>query len=228
MDLLEQAERLDRYRTKCTENEWNSLARQNQHYFSIDDFSTRSAILIRAADFEITRDANIVLLHPSADSGMPHTRAGNLICFSAETNPNRITNTLLHEGMHLEQRRTPDVWKSYHIKQGWWPVPASVLPERWVQRCRINPDTLELPFWSWQNQYVPLPLFANEARPSLTDCPVRWFDLRNGILLRETPESFVKRYGAIAQPEHPNETSAIELAQDGISTRAELYNVLTS
>jgi hypothetical protein len=228
MELLDQAEYQDRYRQKCAENEYNSLARKGQHYFSTDDFSARSAIVIRAADFEITRDANIVLLHPSADSGMPHTRAGNVICFADNTNPTRITNTLLHEGMHLEQRKTPDLWKSYHIKQGWWPVPASLLPERWVTRCRINPDTLDIPFWSWQNAYVPLPLFGNEARPTLTDCPIRWYDLRNATLLREVPESFIQRYGSIGQPEHPNETSAIELSRDGISTRAELYNVLTS
>ena len=91
MELLEQAEFQDRYRYRCEANEFNSLARRNQHYFSIDDFTARSAILIRAQEFEITQDATIVLLHPSADSGMPHTRPGNLICFSSETNPNRIT-----------------------------------------------------------------------------------------------------------------------------------------
>ncbi len=228
MDILEQAEQIDRYRTKCMNNEYNSLARRNQHYFSVDDLSARTSIMFRAQDFEITQDANIVLLHPSADSGMPHTRANNIICFSADTNSNRITTTLLHEGMHLEQKKNPELWKSYHIKQGWWPVPASYLPERWVNRCRINPDTLELPFWSWQTNYVPLPLFANEARPTLTDCPIRWFDMRNQTLLSEPPESFIKRYGNIGQPEHPNETSAIELSQEGYSTRAELYNVLSS
>ncbi len=228
MEILEQAEFQDRYRQRCETNEFNSLARRNQYYFSIDDLSTRSAIMIRAQDFEITQDANIVLLHPSADSGMPHTRPGNIICFSSETNINRITNTLLHEGMHLEQRKNPELWKSYHIKQGWWPIPASYIPSRWVERCRINPDTLDLPFWSWQNNYVPLPIFSNEARPTLTDCDIRWFDLRNQTLLRETPESFIKRYGTIEQPEHPNETSAIELSREGISTRTELYNVLSS
>ena len=228
MDFLDQAEQKDRYRQKCMANEYNALARSNQNYFSIDDFELRSAIVIRAGEFEITQNANIVLLHPSADSGMPHTRPDNIICFSSDTNPNRITNTLLHEGIHLEQRKTPDLWKTYHIGQGWWPIPASVLPERWVNRCRINPDTLDIPFWCWQNHYVPLPLFANEARPTMTDCTVRWYDMRNGVLLRETPESFLKRYGAISQPEHPNETSAVELSRDSISTRAELYNVLVS
>jgi hypothetical protein len=228
MDILETAEQIDKYRTKCMANEFNSLARRNQHYFSIDDLPTRSAIMIRAQDFEITQEANIVLLHPSADSGMPHTRPGNIICFSEDTNPNRITNTLLHEGMHLEQRKNPDLWKAYHIKQGWWPVPTSYLPERWVNRCRINPDTLHLPFWAWQSYYVPLPLFGNEARPTLNDCPIRWFDLRNQVLLREPPQSFTERYGNIAQPEHPNETSAIEFSNEGISTFAELHNTLTS
>lgn len=228
MDILEQAEQIDQYRTKCMNNEYNSLARRNQYYFLVDDLPTRTSIMFRAQEFEITQDANIVLLHPSADSGMPHTRSRDVICFSSDTNSNRITTTLLHEGMHLEQKKNPELWKSYHIKQGWWPVPASYLPERWVARCRINPDTLDLPFWSWQTNYVPLPLFANEARPTLTDCPIRWFDMRNQTLLSEPPESFVIRYGNIGQPEHPNETSAIELSRDGYSTRAELYNVLSS
>jgi hypothetical protein len=228
MDILDQAELQDRYRQKCEENEYNALARRNQHYFSIDDMAVRTSIMFRAQDFEITQDANIVLLHPSADSGMPHTRPGNIICFSSETDSNRITGTLLHEGMHLEQRKNPGLWKAYHIKQGWWPVSVAQIPSRWVERCRINPDTLDTPFWAWQTNYVPLPLFSNEARPTLTDCSIRWFDLRNGVLLSSPPESFTKRYGSIEQPEHPNETSAIELSKEGYSTRAELYNVLTN
>ena len=86
MDILEQAEQIDRYRTKCMNNEYNSLARRNEHYFLVDDLSVRTSIMFRAQDFELTQDANIVLLHPSADSGMPHTRANNIICFSADTN----------------------------------------------------------------------------------------------------------------------------------------------
>lgn len=228
MDPLTTAEAIDGYRRKCEENEFNSLARKNQYYHEVHDFSLRSAFLIRAADFEITQHANILLLHPSADSGMPHTRPRNIICFSSKTDPNRITNTLLHEGMHLEQRRLPDLWKTYHISQGWWPIPKSAIPEKWIQRCRINPDTMDLPFWSWQTHYVPLPLFTNEARPTLTDCTIRWYDLRNQTLFSSPPDSFTKRYGSIGQPEHPNETSAIEFSEKGYSTYTELYNVLTS
>jgi hypothetical protein len=134
--------------------------------------------------------------------------------------------TLLHEACHLHQRTHEAYWSSYSIRQGWWPVAADQVPERFRSRCRINPDTMATPFWSWQEHYVPLPLFRNEQSPSMGDCDVRWYDMRNGVLYKVPPPSFSARYGDTGQPEHPFEVSAIEFSERPIQTKEELINVL--
>lgn len=224
--LLGKAELIDSYRKKCYENELNSLARGHDQYTPVSvptEYANHREICLTS---DLLRDANIVILHPSADSGFPHTRAGNLICMPAGYSAAQSEETLFHESFHLDQKARPSLWKSYHIREGWWPIPASSLPDRWVDRCRINPDTLDLPFWTWQTHYVPLPLFKNESRPEMKECEVRWYDIRNGVLFSSPPTSFSKRYGGITYNEHPNEVSAVELTNKGIRSIVELSNVL--
>jgi hypothetical protein len=224
--VLGKSELLDSYRKKCFENELNSLARGSDQYIPVSSPNEFANHLEVCLSSDLLRDATIVILHPSADSGFPHTRAGNVICMPAGYSPSLAEDTLFHESFHLDQKARSNVWKSYHIKEGWWPVPASSIPDRWVDRCRINPDTLELPFWSWQTHYIPLPLFQNEMRPTLSECDVRWYDIRNGALFSSPPSSFVKRYGGITYTEHPNEVSAVELTSKGIRSMAQLSQVL--
>lgn len=226
MDLLEKAEQIDKYRTACSRSELNRLAR-SKHTYSVF-LSESPAPLQRLADsVDLTRGSKIVILHPSADSGYPHTRPGNLICMPAGFPAASASKTLLHEACHLHQRTHESKWISYSVHQGWWPIEAERIPERWRDRCRINPDTLSQPFWSWQEYYVPLPLFKNEQSPSMSECDVRWYDLRNGALYKVPPLSFTKRYGSIGQPEHPYEVSAIEFSDRGIQTKEALMNVLS-
>jgi hypothetical protein len=224
MDLA-RAEQIDTYRSLCSRSLLNSLARQNQTYAVFSNESP--AQLQQIADsVDLTRGSKIVILHPSADNGYPHTRPHNLICMPAGFPLHQAPQTLLHEACHLNQRTNEPSWLSYSVRQGWWPVHAGQIPERWRSRCRINPDTMSQPFWSWQDHYVPLPLFVNEQSPSMAECEVRWYDLRNGVLYTVPPLSFTRRYGDIAQPEHPYEVAAIEFAERPILSTYELMNVL--
>lgn len=222
---LAQAEQIDKYRTRCAESLLNRLARQN-HTYSL--FSNESPVPLQqiADTMDLTRSSKIVILHPSADNGYPHTRPRNLICMPAGFSLYEAPKTLLHEACHLDQRNNEPSWLSYSIRQGWWPVHPEQIPERWRDRCRINPDTMAQPFWSWQDYYVPLPLFLNEQSPSMANCDIRWYDLRNGVLYNVPPLSFTKRYGDIKQPEHPYEVSAVEFSERLIKTKRELANVL--
>ncbi len=225
MSLLDIAERLDRYRQKVNENELNRLARSSQIYTVVPEPKQKEIPAI-ADRFEIVRGCQLVFLHPSADSGFPHTRPRNIICLPSGFDGINLAETLLHEGFHVHQRFFPSLWNAYSTRQGWWPVSPVEIPLRWRERCRINPDTMENPFWSWQDYYVPLPLFQNEYTPRLTECDIRWFDLRNGAFFTEAPRSFLERYGNIAQPEHPYEVGAIELSKRGIHKYGETANVL--
>jgi len=225
MDLLAKAEQIDKYRTACSRSELNRLAR-SQHIYSVFSNENPAALQQVADTMDLTRGSKIVILHPSADNGYPHTRPGNLICMPAGFSLYNAPKTLLHEACHLHQRAHEANWASYSIRQGWWPVAADQVPERFRSRCRINPDTMATPFWSWQEHYVPLPLFRNEQSPSMGDCDVRWYDMRNGVLYKVPPPSFSARYGDTGQPEHPFEVSAIEFSERPIQTKEELINVL--
>jgi len=225
MDLLAKAEQIDKYRMACSRSELNRLAR-SQHIYSVFSNENPAALQQVADTMDLTRGSKIVILHPSADNGYPHTRPGNLICMPAGFSLYNAPKTLLHEACHLHQRTHEAYWSSYSIRQGWWPVAADQVPERFRSRCRINPDTMATPFWSWQEHYVPLPLFRNEQSPSMGDCDVRWYDMRNGVLYKVPPPSFTARYGDTGQPEHPFEVSAIEFSERPIQTKEELINVL--
>jgi hypothetical protein len=225
MELLIQAEKGDGYRAACEASELNRLARQGHEYTFFPTDVQRQLQQI-CKEHELTQGCKVITLHPSADSGFPHTRPGGLICMPGNTNPGEATQTLLHEACHISQRKEPAMWIGYAMKEGWWPVAESELPAKWLERVRINPDTMAEPFWSWQDYYVPLPLFANEQSPHLRQCDIRWFDRRNRVLHAEPPSSFLERYGAIGQPEHPFEVSAIELSIE-TKTREELLNILT-
>ena len=228
MDSLTKAEKIDSYRTSCQSNFLNALARSGQNYTE----SPSSSIAAEAEHYvrslswspESTR---VIALHPSADNGFPHTRPEKLICIPTFSVP-PTQETLRHETLHVHQRVYKDLWTSYSIRQGWWPIPRSSIPSDWAERCRINPDTMMCPFWTWQEYYVPLPLFTNEWSPSLSECSVRWFDLRNRTLYKEAPPSFYKRYGDIEQPEHPFETGAIEFSRRNRLSKDGLLNSLST
>lgn len=227
MELLRKAELLDGYRRSCKNNFLNNLARSTHEYVAISSSVQQKAEeYIKTLSFAPPQ-THVVTLHPSADNGYPHTRPGNLICVPTFSIP-PSEETLRHEALHLHQRLNEGAWITYSISQGWWPIPPALLPSEWTERCRINPDTMMSPFWSWQNNYVPLPIFTNEWSPSLGDCSIRWFDLRNRVLFTKPPDSFEKRYGPIGQPEHPFETGAIEFSHHEKLTHTSLMNSLST
>lgn len=201
MDILSIAERFDGYRQRCSQDPLNQSARASHSYTQMNGE-------IQPAPY----NAQIVKLHPTADAGLPHTRPPNIICVPAYY---PMTNeTLLHELLHLHQRNHSDEWEMKFHSQGWAPFPEQTIPDRWKKRCRINPDTLMKPFYSWQNQWVPLPMFEREDKPDLRQCVVRWWDQKSGSLITEPPASFVSAFGKNhPQPEHPREVSAVILSR---------------
>jgi hypothetical protein len=106
-----------------------------------------------------------------------------------------------------------DKWNQYFKKEGWSRVDPLELPERMVNRCRMNPDTIDQPFWSWKNRHVPLPLFERDDRPELRQVVVHWYDMESGARQPEAPRSFLEVYGNPPQPEHPRELAAVEIAK---------------
>ena len=136
--------------------------------------------------------------------------------------------TLIHESIHIHQRRNKTAWDAVCAAEGWKPLGATLVPERWRERCRINPDTMMCPFWAWQDNHVPLPMFR-ESPKHLGDCDVQWWDRRTNSLLHDPPRSFVSRYGrSPPQSEHPYELLAVECAQKGFLTDSDVLSYLKS
>lgn len=201
MNILAMAEHFDGYRYQCSMDPLNELARKNHSYSQ----------MVETVD-DAPYNAKLVHLHPTADGGLPHTRPPNLICVPAYYPMNN--ETLQHELLHLHQRNHTEEWDSKFKRQGWEMFPEQMIPERWRRRCRLNPDTVSSRFYSWENQWIPLPMFEREDTPDLRQCLVRWWDQKSGALTVEPPRSFVQAFGKNhPQPEHPREVTAVLLAR---------------
>lgn len=201
MNQLKQAESLDHFFHRVSENPINRKARESLSYLPVLNYTE-----------PWMGNTEIVIMNPTAEAGMPHTRPPNLICMPKYFPESRKQETLAHEFVHIHQRRKVDTWNRYFQKEGWSRIDPYELPDRWVSRCRMNPDTTDQPFWEWKGRYVPLPLFEREDRPELRQVVVHWYDKQEGVRQPEAPRSFMEKYGTNVQPEHPREISAVELA----------------
>lgn len=203
MEKLQEAETYDHYFQKIAQDPLNQKARQHLFY---------SAMMERTQPFLLNTE--IVTMHPTAEAGLPHTRPPNIICMPAYYPQDRMEETLHHELVHIDQRRRRYKWNAFFEKEGWNQLSETEIPTRWLQRCRMNPDTIDDRFWAWKGRHVPLPLFERDDKPDLRQVVIQWWDKETGIRQKEAPRSFQERYGPLpSQPEHPRELAAVELAK---------------
>jgi hypothetical protein len=232
---LDAAEAIDGYRAACAASELNSEARKGQKYApaSVEQVDL-TRLYKQMFSIELLGGSDIVVLHSSADNGYPHTRPKSLICmpasFVSSSSDDDLAETLRHEAVHIHQRRHPEKWVAACLKEGWLPTQAQQIPQRFADRCRLNPDTIgDHQFWAWQTHYVPLPMFTREDYPTMAGVKVKWMDLRNNVVMSDPPPSFFARYGkSPSQPEHPYELLAVEAAADGIQTEQALQTKLST
>ena len=180
----------------------NSKAREGLFYYAVDGPSITELIPNLASSIQIC------WMHPSAEAGMPHTRAPNLVCLPQYWNTVQLQSTLLHESIHVDQRQRPLEWVRWCVANGWTLVDESEIPERWRKRCRMNPDTVKYRFWAYKNRWIPLPMYEREDHPRLRDVHVYWFDKKTGILHKDTPDEVKELVEGIQHPEHPFEIAA--------------------
>ena len=203
MEQLAKAETYDHFLEFVRSDPVNALARQRLSYSAMDP-TTQPWLL----------NTEIVTMHPTAEAGLPHTRPPNLICIPKYYPEERLEHTLAHELIHIDQRRRKYKWDAFFEREGWRPVSEQNIPPRWLQRCHMNPDTIDDRFWAWEGKYVPLPLYEREDKPDLRQVSIQWWDRETGIRQHQPPRSFQQRYGSSpSQPEHPRELAAVELAR---------------
>jgi len=200
---LELAESQDGFFARVKGSAVNRLARRNCTYEAWNDQS----LAIKARTFLDSEDSNevdIVILDPSAEGGMPHTRPG-LICLPAYYPESKLKETLEHEMVHISQKRQQTLWASRATLEGWEPVRPGLIPEFWASRLRLNPDTFST-LYAWKN-HVPLPVYVREDKPAMREIQVRWLDVAEGVVKKSPPSSFTQVYGQLGavQTEHPYE-----------------------
>lgn len=201
MYKLREAEESDHFFRRVAENPINSLARENLSYLPVKNFTD-----------PWIEQTEIVTMNATAEAGMPHTRPPNIICMPQYFPESKKEETLAHEFVHIHQRRHTDKWNRFFQKEGWSRVDPYELPQKVVAQCRMNPDTIDQPFWRWKERYVPLPLFERQDKPQLRQVIVSWYDMEKGVRQPEAPRSFLETYGSAPQPEHPRELYAVTLA----------------
>jgi hypothetical protein len=206
-ELLDKAESIDSYVKACTDSEVNARARIFCQYVPWNDQSLASTAQANASKVPV------VILSPSAEGGMPHTRPPNIICLPAYFPESRLKETIEHELVHIDQRLNPAEWRAHLAEKGWYPASNSEIPEEWLRRTRINPDTFAARFWAWENRHIPLPLYEREDKPSLREISVRWWDKREQRLNSSPPTSFTQKYGSLgaSSVEHPYELYAYHI-----------------
>jgi hypothetical protein len=84
------------------------------------------------------------------------------------------------------------------------------IPEHFLARARLNPDTVHARWWAWEGRQIPIPVFEREDAPALQDITVFWYDRREGRAIRQPPTTLTEKYGSLtpAQAEHPYELAA--------------------
>jgi hypothetical protein len=215
MSVLDIAERIDGYRTACYESEPNAESRKGQKYELATITKTAENFLVEAVqNIPILKGCDMVIIDSSADNGMPHTRPPNYVCLPASmckesAASDTFKNTLIHEGIHVHQRKNKGLWESALKRAGWTPVAKGIIPADVLSRIRLNPDTIGIPFYAFNEHHIPLPLFPPNSRATFNSVQIKWFDTRSGALYNEAPKEFIKKYGGnINQPEHPYEIYA--------------------
>ena len=221
--LLDTAEKEDFYLEECHDNKANSLARRNLTYFanqvSIQDNNYAMAYLDAANSYLPIRllndlkEVKIVQLMPSADGGMPHTRPDNIICYP-DISQLFSKTTLIHELWHIHQRKFKDVWIKAFKRLGWtmW---DGELPEQLEGARRYNPDTIDSPFWIFDGQWVPIPIFRDITHPKVNEVDIWFYNPVKRYHVKQVPNE-ISAYFPNLPPsayEHPREITAYMLSE---------------
>jgi len=224
-EALAYAEQKDNYIEECLDSRANARARMGTSYTPAKLSDTEVGAMRTLFDeyrrhmpMRIQRDidyASIVFLMPSADTGFPHTRPDQLICFPQQATLPSM-ETFLHELWHVHQRKYPDLWKRLY-KNVWKfrPFPLEQIPAELREHMRINPDTMLDGPYCWRDTWVPLPIFQSPTQPRLGDCSIWFYNVGTRLWKKSAPVEWSAYFGNVLPPtahEHPNELSAYMLS----------------
>lgn len=213
--LLEAAERTDKYQTRCAAQPLNVIARKDYIYRPILTFKDAQLLsftwtIPQWLKRDLAGQIPVIVLDPTAEGGMPHTRAGGILCFPGTNNmPN--STTMCHELVHIHQRKYPAKWAAFYKDAFDFEIWSGTIPDELDNRRRINPDTIEMPNWIWRGRWVPVPVFLRPEEPTLRGMRVHFYDAVDHTWTSIPPREWFGFFGdslSESEKEHPHELAA--------------------
>ncbi len=214
------AESIDNYLENINQSHTNMYARQKSIYnplqLSEDKFNKYSIVLkhsiIKIGDkLPPIKKAFIIILEESADNGLPHTRANNIICLPEnilKQSEEQREEIIFHELVHIYQRENPVDIDSFYA-YGWNYIKSSIEP---IEGDRINPDAMEVYTINVNSSlWLVRPRFLRKDAAKLTDIRMTYYNLKTGETTVIMPQELKQFFGdKISQSafEHPNEMMA--------------------
>ena len=162
-----------------------------------------------------TDDGVIEIVDAACKEGLPHTTGPNTIRMTeaAYASPRR-DSTLVHERVHLDQRRHRHEWLQFYEREwGYKLLPKA--PFHCKGELRPNPDTADAPYAVWKDRYVFYPIYSQER--TLRGAKVKVWDLVKGAFV-DVPEAWRAFFcesadRCVHQYEHPHEIAAEYIAE---------------
>ena len=228
--LLDTAELADNYLEECHDDKANSLARRTLTYSAntvpLRELNYAKTFIEGTYDFLPQRllndleEVRIIQLMPTADGGMPHTRPDNIICYPDFAQLFSRT-TLMHELWHLHQRKHKDLWYKT-LKRLGWELWNGRLPDFLENARRYNPDTIDAPFWVFNGQWVPIPIFKDVSRPNVADVEIWFYDIKKNYHIKRVPPEIADYFSNLPPNayEHPFELTAYMLSEPDKNTKS--------
>jgi hypothetical protein len=163
----------------------------------------------------MTDNGRIEVVSDSCKEGLPHTTDSETIRMPLSVwNGSNRQSVLLHERVHLSQKRHPEVWSEFYRRHWDYELlvaaPAGV-PAVYSQNRRPNPDTDVAPWAIWRHRYVFFPNYKHAGVPQLKNAQVLVWDLDTNHLV-PIPDAwyalFCVNRALPHQYEHPHELAA--------------------
>jgi len=208
LSALRMAEHIDNYRKKIDESSVNLSARRNQEYMPV------VYSVPRPIESNTTwPNGQVLWMDASADGGLPHTRPPHYICLPINIPDSVLSKTLLHERIHLSQRKYPEKWQAL-FKIAWNMTPwYGTIPGRLRHLQRINPDLINIPLYAWKNEWVVFSVFTSSTPKTLSEVKRVWWHIPSSTIHNDPPPGWVTFFGDNPHGEHPYEIAAYLLAE---------------
>jgi hypothetical protein len=228
IEALDEAEARDEYIETVQESPHNRRAREPYVEWTPIEAPGVWPVLLSNIIFPKWSDnleIKIICAPDRAEGGMPHTRPGGLICIPHNYSHNLFEKMIIHELVHILQRRYYDSFMKF-MRDHWdfrlvTRDEFQRLPEALLIRRRINPDTFACPFLIWRDEWIPIIVFNNHtAGPRLTSTYIVWWNTKSKMGINIMPTEWNDFFGKVSQAEHPFEIAAWYLSDNTLESEA--------